>query len=269
MDQAFVVQWAQRNLRQHFVGLASRVPGAAERDEGAYAFIDTGLPSDSLNIVYGARRHGLTSAHVAGVMAHFADRGLPFAWWLGPADLWAGDLLVEMGLRLASNHPGLAGELHTLALDVEDLPDGELRRVSRPTDVSVHAELLAANWSPPDEALVECYTRAAERLVQSGADRILLLWYADGEPVATAELCVSAYVTGLYAVATRPDARQRGHDAAVVVAAMRHARDVAGADTIVTLATPQSRPLLRRLGLRSIGEFHEFLPEIREREWAG
>ncbi len=269
MDHAFVVQWAQQNLRQHFIGLASRLPGATERDEGAYTFIDTGLPSDSLNVVYGARRHGLTSANAAAVMAHFTDKSLPFAWWLGPADLWAGDLLAEMGLRLAGNHAGLSGQPDALALDDADLPDGELRRVSRPADVSLHAQLLAANWSPPDDALVECYTRAAEQLVQPGSDRILFLWHAGGEPVATAELCVSAHVTGLYSVATRPDARSRGHDAAVVVAALRHARDVAGAETIVTLATPQARPLFLRLGLRSFGEFHEFLPELREREWAG
>ncbi len=269
MDQAFVVQWAQRNLRQHFVALASRVPGATEHDEGAYVFIDTGLPSDSLNVVYGARRLGLTSADVADVTAHFSDRGLPFSWWLGPSDLWAGDLLAEMGLRLVGNHAGMAGTLEALALDEADAAGGELRRVSRPAEVAAHAQLLAANWSPPDEAIVDFYARAADLVVRPGSDRLLFLWRVRGEAVATAELCVSAYVTGLYAVATRPDARGRGHDAAVVGGALRYARDELHAETIVTLATPQARPLFVRLGLQAIGEFHEFLPEIRERERAG
>ena len=28
-------------------------------------------------------------------------------------------------------------------------------------------------------------------------------------------------------------------------------------------------PLYERLGLHAIGEFHEFVPEVREEEWAG
>ena len=135
--------------------------------------------------------------------------------------------------------------------------------------MAAHAALLAARWSPPDEAVVEFYARAADLVLGPGSDRILFLWHVQGEAVATAELCVSAPVTGLYAVATRPDARGRGHDAAVVVAALRHARDVLHAETIVTLVPPQARPLYGRLGLRPIGEFHEFLPEVRDREWAG
>jgi GNAT superfamily N-acetyltransferase len=268
VDEAFLVGWSERNVRQHFVELASRLPESRVHDRGAYVIVDTGLASDALNIVFGAERHGLTSADVTNVLTYFAERRLPFTWWLGPSHLWAGEALCQEGLALVGIEAGMAAPVERLA-PVGVAFGGEVRRASRTAEVLDHARIRAGHRSPADEALVAFYRSAAKTILRADSDRHLLVLYLKGEPVSTAELCVSGAVAGLYGVATRPDLAGRGYGTTVVAAALRLARDTAGVETIVLQANPRARRFFSRLGFDPIGEFHGFTAELGDREWAG
>lgn len=267
MDDAFLIQWAERNLRSHLTGVAARMPGVTVLEHAGCTLVDTGLPSDTLNVVFGARRHLLTSDDVRWVLAHFLDRQLPFSWRVGPTGLWAGDVLCAHGLALTGIEMGMAGELARL-----DLPSPgawDLRRATSPEEVVDHARVLEVAATPPDEALPGFFEQAAGAILGPSTDRHLFLLYEEGIPLSTAELCVTEHVVGLYGVATRPGARGRGLATAVLADALRFARDDLRAETVVLRSNARARPLYQRLGLRPIGEFHEFTPEVRDAEWAG
>ena len=129
--------------------------------------------------------------------------------------------------------------------------------------------MVASAFTPPDEALLGFYERAAEVILSPATDRHLFVLYEREVPQSTVELCLSEHLVGLYAVATRPVARGRGCAATVAAGALRFARDALGAESVVLQSNPLARPLYERLGLHAIGEFHEFVPEVREEEWAG
>jgi len=123
--------------------------------------------------------------------------------------------------------------------------------------------------TPPDETLLGFYERAADGLLLPDTDRHLFVLYERGVPQSTVELCVSQHIVGLYAVATRPVARGRGYAATVAAEALRFARHVVRARSVVLQSNPRARPLYERIGLHAIGEFHQFVPEVSEAEWAG
>jgi len=268
VDEVFLVRWSERNVRQHFVDLASRLPESVVDDRGAYVMVDTGLASDALNVVFGAERHGLTAADVANVLAYFAERRLPFTWWLGPSHLWASEALCQEGLALVGIEAGMAAPVVRLA-PVGVAVGGEVRRASRVGEVLDHARIRAAYRTPFDDALVAFYQRAAKMILRADSDRRLLVLYLKGEPVSTAELCVSGAVAGLYGLATRPDLVGRGFGTAVVAAALRLARETTGVETLVLQTNPRARRFFSRLGFDPIGEFHGFTAEYGDREWAG
>jgi len=268
VDDPFIIRLAERNLRRHMTGVAARLTGMTVLDRAGCALVDTGLPSDTLNTVSGAPRHLLTSDDIRWVLDYFRDRQLPFTWWVGPGDLWAGDALCEHGLALAGIEMGMAGELARLELPAAG-PGVDIRRATGLEGVMDHAGVVASAFTPPDEALLDFYQRAADVIVRPDTDRHVFVLHEGGVPQSTVELCVSEHIVGLYAVATRPSARGRGHATRVAAQALRFARDTLNARTVVLQSNPRARSIYERIGLHAIGEFHEFVPEVVEAEWAG
>lgn len=268
MDDPFIIRLAERNLRRHMTGLAARLPAMTVLERAGCALVDTGLPSDTLNTVTGAPRHLLTSDDIRWVLDYFRERQLPFTWWVGPSDLWAGDALCAHGLALSGIEMGMAGDLARLGLPAAG-PGVDIRRAVGLEAVMDHAGVVTSVFTPPDEALGEFYQRAADVIVGDGTDRHLFVLYEHDVPLSTVELCVSEHIVGLYGVATRPAARGRGLATTTASQALRFARDTLNARAVVLQSNPRARPVYERIGLHAIGEFHEFVPEMTEAEWAG
>jgi len=268
VDDPFIIRLAERNLRRHMTGVAARLPGMTVLERAGCAVVDTGLASDTLNTVSGAPRHLLTSDDIRWVLDYYRERQLPFTWWVGPSDLWAGDALCGHGLALGGIEMGMAGDLARLELPAAG-PGVDIRRATGLEGVMDHAGVVASVFTPPDEALLDFYQRGADVIVRPGTDRHLFVLYDRGVPQSTVELCVSEYIVGLYAVATRPTARGRGYATTAAGQALRFARDTLNARTVVLQSNPRARPIYERIGLHAIGEFHEFVPESADAEWAG
>jgi hypothetical protein len=98
-----------------------------------------------------------------------------------PADL--GQQLEQAGLEPAESELAMAVDLD--ALPGTDLaPNGlSIRRVSSAEELREYARLSAANWSPPDELVVEFYARAAPVLLHLASPVWLYLGHLDGVPV--------------------------------------------------------------------------------------
>ena len=89
-------------------------------------------------------------------------------------------------------------------------------------------------------------------------DNVVYLAYVDGEPVARASAVFSEHAVALFGGSTLPEARGRGAYRALVGA--RWADAVArGTPTLITQASPMSRPILKQLGFRELCEIRILL----------
>jgi GNAT superfamily N-acetyltransferase len=247
------------NQVDHMTYLARRLPGATVRDEPGLLLVDSGLPTDTFNVVCRTRlRPRDADASIAAAVAHFRAKAFPFAWWVGPGatpeDLDA--RLTAHGLRRAEQETGMAVDLSRLP--ALTLPPGlTVRRVSTERDMADFARVVASNWEPLDLSVLDFYARTARAALAPDSPVRFYVGSLDGAPVATSECHLSHGVAGLYSVSTLKAFRRRGIGAALTLAPLLEARE-AGYRTATLQASAEGEPVYARLGFEARGVFRVY-----------
>ena len=160
------------------------------------------------------------------------------------------------------------GELETgMALPLnrwtpEGRPPEGLRivQVGTSAELSAYADVLAANWNPPDEDVKRLYKAAEQVLFQAVAPMRLFVGFAGEVPVVSGELFLSekGNTAGLHMISTREAFRRRGFGGAMTAALLR-AGQAAGASLAVLQASSEGEPVYRRQGFEPCGLFVEYV----------
>jgi GNAT superfamily N-acetyltransferase len=238
----------ERNIVEHAARLVRGRPGASLVD-GDVAIADCGLAAETFNAVV-ATRFGPATAdrRIAEVTAGLRARGRPFVWVVGPAstppDL--SDRLAAAGVPLVDRETAMA--LPLAGFTPPPAPaELEIRTVGTGAERAGFAEVVAANWDPPDPTV--------EAVLSAGPvpDPGHLVGYVEDRPVCTALLVEAAGVSGLYMVCTLLRYRGRGYGTAVTASALARARS----PVAVLQASALGEPVYRRLGFTACGEFVE------------
>jgi hypothetical protein len=198
-------------------------------------------------------------AGVAEVRAWFASQERErFSWWVGssatPDDV--ADLLLRAGATIDEEEPAFA------AMVLESEPPGaagaEIRRVETFDDYKTMREIYDEAFASSEEARAEMGARSGEmwKDIRSAGREESFLAFLDGDPVAAGSLMLTeAGPALLMGGATLPRVRGRGFYRALVRSrwdeAMRR-----GAPGLAVGAGRMSRPILERLGFRTVAEIH-------------
>jgi GNAT superfamily N-acetyltransferase len=196
---------------------------------------------------------GLTGAALDELIARqrdlFARRGEQVEWKLHghdqPADL--ADRLRAAGFEPDEQESVLIGPVAPLAAMLPVLPDGvRLREVTARTDLDRIAEMEATVWQSPRGWLAD---GLAKEIAADPHGLTVVAAEADGEVVSAGWV---RYVAGtgfatLWGGSTLPHWRRRGLYRALVTYRARLA-DARGFTMLQVDASPQSRPVLERLG---------------------
>jgi GNAT superfamily N-acetyltransferase len=195
---------------------------------------------------------------VAAVRAWFRERGRDeFTWWVGtsatPADLEA--RLREMGAAPYGDDPLLASMVLTEPPPAVEAV--EVRRVDRFEDFAVARGMA---WTTADFT-AEQLTQARSTLESRWNERervgnaALYLAYVDGKPVACGDVLFLPFAGFLSGATTLPDYRGGGAFRALVRARWDEAVR-RGTPALVVSAGKMSRPILERIGFRTVAELH-------------
>ena len=258
---------ADENFVTHVTWAPERTAGMVSSVRPELVVADSGLPCDTFNFICRARLEGAAVREAAlDAVSHFAQVHRPFSWWVGPADRpnELGPVLEGIGLQRSESELGMAMPLEALAEAVPPVPGLEVRRVRTAAELDALAEILAANWLPPDPHVSMFYRRTASVLLNPVSPQWFYIGYLDGQPVATAEATVAAGTVGLYNISTRARVRGRGIGSVLTWQPLRDAR-AAGCDLAVLQAAPEGIGLYQRVGFEEFGEITEFKPDIPDR----
>jgi hypothetical protein len=231
-------------------------------DEAGLTLVDSGLPCDTFNFVCGARLEPDAAPERArAAVAYFRDVGRPFSWWVGPADRPPdlGAILVAAGLAFAEGELAMAADLESLR--VGDLAPSGLRveRVRTAEQLRDFAQVVAANWTPPDPEVTRFYALAAPLLLAPDAAIRPYVGYLEGVPVAASDLTVGGGVVGLYSVCTLAAYRRRGFGSALTLRPLLDAR-AEGHRVGILQASAAGAGVYARVGFAPFGEIAEYKP---------
>ncbi|MEV4535409.1 GNAT family N-acetyltransferase [Asanoa sp. NPDC049518] len=240
------------NLAWHASHLHRSAPGMRVLASGDVLVCDSGLPDDTFNIVAAARFGGDAEARVAETLALVRSTSRPFTWWVGPSSTPAGlsDRLLAAGLPVGERE---------LAMWCRPGPrpvDRAVRVVSTPVELAEWASVVAANWSPPSQTVVEFFARTAPWALAADSPARYLVGYEDGRAVAAAELCLRSGVAGFYNVCTLASHRRQGWANALLGFGLTLAADE-DCHTAILQAALDAVTVYERLGFTPLGDVTE------------
>lgn len=250
----------EANKIVHMGWLHRHTPGMRVDEDEQLIVIDSGLPTDTFNLVCRTRLAPETlRERVDRVVAHFQRVARPFSWWVGPLDTPEdlGRALVDAGFEEAGAEPGMAADLDALAeFDLE--PHGlRIERARTPEQIREFGVKLSALWTPPDEEVVRFYEAATPALLRDDCPIWLYVGYLDGEMVATSQLAVGGGVVGLYNISTDEAHRRKGIGSAMTVKPLVDAK-AAGFATAILQASDDGKGVYERIGFTVTSRFAEY-----------
>lgn len=183
------------------------------------------------------------------VLDHFKSRNLPISWLVGPS-CRPSNLTKELMSRGFVHDGDMAGMTVDLRHFNEDLPDPEdlvIKRVENDRDSQHYLKPLGIGFDFP-ESVVQGWGRInASHGFDPRLPRLDYVAMADGKPVSCTTMFKNRDAAGIYCVATVPEMRRRGAATALIVNALREARDE-GYGTGLLQAKSTAAAVYRRIG---------------------
>ena len=259
-DRDVLINEIERNLWETWANWG-RGPGCVLHEEKDVLWFETPLPIIPYNGVLKFSASDDSEHQVNAIINHFQNRQVSFIWVLHPSSQ-PPDLsrrLIDHGLKDVEPIYGMARSLASLPA-LPALPSNiQVRKIEDEHDANALIQFASWRWSIPEEHQA-AYTKIVSREFRFGMPGTKAhMWQAwrEDQPIAKAALYCGSGSAGIYAVATRPEARRLGLANFLAITALHYARD-AGHHLAVLHSTPMAQKLYKSMGFASIAEFRLF-----------
>ncbi len=240
--------------------LSTRARHAARFDGLGVTAGSSGYMVTLLNLALGANyppgtSDAFISSEIEAVKAFFADRGVPWYWWLGPRPHPP-----DMGKRLERH--GLAFDRSSLPALVAPLPArcpplnprAQVWQAASRTDLAAASAIRRIAFRFPEGTALDYFEAMAEDWLRGSPARLYLARLPGGPPAAIGALILGAGVPGVYVMATLPQWGRRGLGKAILARVLSDAA-ADGHTSIVLTASRFGYPLYRQFGFQHVFDY--------------
>ena len=231
-------------------------------DEGDALWFETPIPIIPYNTVLRFQVVQDIDTRIDALIQGYAERNVAPLWIVHPSSLPIDlpERLQIRGYQEIEIAPGMARRLENLS-EPPPIPDGiEIREAIGEKDIMELYGLAAWRWGVPD-----AYRPQLEKIIEKFAigertsnTRFWMAW-KDGVPISKIALYNGSGSAGIYAVATKPEARGLGIASILVNIALRAARDM-GHKLVVLDSSPLAERLYQRLGFVNVAPMRLYSP---------
>jgi ribosomal protein S18 acetylase RimI-like enzyme len=201
---------------------------------------------------------------INALQARIDAQGAPAFWWLGPNtkpdDL--GSTLERHGLEPVGEVPGMVLDLHSMDSQLPAVTGFSVEKVGNVTQQALWAKVAAIGTGFPDNAVDAMEKVEASISNASYGSQHRYVGYLDGKPVASAALVLDSGVAGIYAIATIPEARQRGIGRYMTMLPLLEAKRQ-GYHVAILQASPMGYPIYKKLGFNEVCNYHMYMQTSR------
>ena len=228
-EEKRIVDEIENHMAKYMAWLYSS-PYSRVEDEREFLRLTTDVADPLCNFLLRLRfaEHDVES-RMDAMMEFFKSRGLPTSCWIGPCctPSRVGEQLVSHGF---AHHQDLESIGMTIDLDQlnEDLPVPEGLTFTRVTDDAGMRQYLVPfeeGFEFPKAVASQWGRMDASHGFDAGLPRINYLATVKGAPVSCTTLFKTSTWAGIYCVATINEMRRKGAATALIVQALRDARD--------------------------------------------
>ena len=237
-----------------------RGPGCSLHEEKDVLWFETPIPILPYNTVLRFQVAQDVDERIDALVHCYAERNVGQLWIVHPSSrpVDLPERLAQRGLQEIEIVPGMARNLENLPEPPPSPPGLEIREAIEEQDLIEVYNLAAWRWGVPDE-----YRPQLGKIIENfnpgepGSNTRFWLAWKDGQPISKVGLYNGSGSAGIYAVATKTEARGLGIASILMNVAMRAAKEM-GHKLCVLDSSPPAEKLYQRLGFTTYAEFRLF-----------
>ena len=247
-----------KNFDSHISSLPYRTKGMFVNKKSNFTLVDSGLDSDTFNIIHITNGHHISEFELQAAVHHFEDKGRKYTIWIAKNQLKekVKSILAIQGLQSLDSTPGMKMELKNYLPEINPLAK-DIRLVTTAEDLKSYVKIIADLRSPSDENVADYYHQVSRLILEKQLPIHYVLYYHDDTPVAGVEMCITKDTIGIYGLATVKSYRKQG----IGTALMNYSLAFGKSKNLVNAVLQSSKPgngIYKKLGFKIMTEYFEY-----------
>jgi len=203
-------------------------PVSRVEDEPEFLRLSCDIPHPMCNYVFRSRFPAQeVGTRIEEMIDFFRSRNLPMSWMVGPCCQPSnlGEQLASHGLVLETQVVGMTIDLRNLKENLTAAEDITIKRVATDGDLQQYLKPFGIGFEFPDSVVTGWGRMDASHGFGAQLPRTNYVALVNNEPVSCTSVFRTPGAAGIYCVATVPGMRRKGAATALIVNALREARD--------------------------------------------
>jgi ribosomal protein S18 acetylase RimI-like enzyme len=223
------------------------------------SWVDSGLSCDTFNVIHITNGSQLSEREFFDALNYFRNKNFSFCIWISEENLsdTVNVLLEKARVTQQNTEPGMILALDKYEL-IKDHRHENIRIAETSKALRDFAEVIACNWTPPDENIRKYFTHTVDNYLDKSNEIFLAIYYHENKPVSVIEMFSSAKDTaGLYSLATLSSFRGQGLGSSLMTFALNELK-TRGYKNVILQASEDGIRIYEKLGFRTLTKYYEF-----------